>query len=133
MRVNNVQKNTNFKALQVRSQGYMHYNASEISRCKEKLANTKFIDVIIDSQGLAIKEKMTEVLQRIQSFSLLPQENSVVVNIKEEKEPMYKFSFKDLKEAKTIWRDLCEKTRCDELNYYTNIALWLEEQLSLKK
>ena len=75
MRVNNVQKNMNFSALQIRNKVDFYCKAYDINRCKERLADTKFVDVIIDSHWLAIKEKMTEVLQRIQSFSLLPQEH----------------------------------------------------------
>ena len=93
MRIFSVQNNTDFKALQVRNKGCFYYKASELTLCKEKLAKTKFIDLIIDSHGLAIKEKKTDVLQRIQSFSLFPQENCVSVNMFGEKNPKYKFSY----------------------------------------
>ena len=131
MRVTSVQNNTSFKALQIRNQGCFYYKASELSRCKEKLANTKFVDVIIDSHGMAIKDKKTDVLQRIQSFSLFPQENSVSVNMIGEKNPKYKFFYLSLAKAKEEWNNLRLGTRQDSsLVCYTKVALWLEELLA---
>ena len=131
MRVSNVQNNTGFKALQVRNQGCFYYKASELSICKEKLAKTKFIDVIIDSHGMAIKDKKTDVLQRIQSFSLFPQEKCVSVNMIGEETPKYKFNYPTLSVAKDEWDNLRKNTRtCSSLNCYTKVALWLDEALS---
>lgn len=131
MRVSGVQNNTGFKALQIRNQGCFYYKASELNICKEKLAKTKFIDVIIDSHGMAIKDKKTDVLHRIQSFSLFPQEKCVSVNMIGENIPKYKFSYPTLSIAKDEWDNLREDTRtCSSLNYYTKVALWLEDTLS---
>lgn len=133
MRVNKVQKNIKFNALQIRNNGTTYYRACDISSCKDKLADTKFVDVVIDYYGLAIKDKKTDVLQRIQSFSLFPKENSVSVNMFNEKEAKYKFFFKNLDEAKRNWEDLCDKTNYNGLNYYTIIALWIDKHLDSKK
>ena len=87
--------------------------------------------MIIDSHGLAIKEKKTDILNRIQSFSLFPQENSVSVNMIGEETPKYKFNYPTLPIAKNVWNDLREKaSEGTFLEFYTNIALWLEEKLS---
>ena len=127
MRINCVQNNTSFKALQIRNQGYFHYNTNDLNHCREKLKDTKFIDVIIDSHGLAIKEKKTELLQRIQSFSLFPQENSISINMIGEKTPKYKFKFPTLDNAKSEWNTLRESSLKDNyIIWYTKIALWLE-------
>ena len=131
MRVSSVQDNTGFKALQVRNQGYFYYKASELNICKEKLAKTKFIDVIIDSHGMALKDKKTDILQRIQSFSLFPQENCVSVNMIGEEIPKYKFSYSTLSEAKDEWNKLREGTKKgSSLSCYAKVALWLENALS---
>lgn len=133
MRVNNVQR-TNavpHKALHVCCENLYRYNKKDVSLCQRKLADTKFVDVIIDSQGLlAIKEKMTDVLQRIQSFSLLPQENAVAFNAIGEKTPKFKFFYSTKEEAKDVWTSLNKKTRGSSLDMYTNTALWLDGELS---
>ena len=131
MRVNSVQNNIHFGTLQIRHHGYLNYNACDISRCKEKLANTRLVDVIIDSQGLAIKEKKTDILQRIQSFSLFPLEKRVAINMIGENVPKYKFDYNSLEEARAEWDNLRNSTNnCNFLDLYSKVALWLEETLS---
>lgn len=129
MRINSVQKNTvAFNSLQVYSANIWQLRPSEIKRCGQKLANTKVFDVIIDSHGFAIKEKKTDVLKRIQSFSLFPKENAVSINMVGEKEPLYKFSYKNLNEAKDTWESFNEIYKKESpLGEYTKVALWLEK------
>ena len=130
MRISSLQNNTSFKALELHYQGYLYHKASELSRCKEKLAKTKFIDVIIDSNGLALKDKKTDILQRIQSFSLLPLEQAVSINMIGEKEPKYKFYYPTLETARSEWDKIRESTRkCSSLEYYTKTALWIDNLL----
>ena len=134
MRVSSVQNNSGFKALQVRNHGDFYYKASEVTKCKEKLAKTKFIDVIIDSHGLAIRDKKTDIIQKFQSFSLFPKENSVSVNMVGEENPKYKFSYPNLSTAKEEWNKLREVAKnYTHLDLYTMIALWLEDKLSISK
>ncbi len=130
MRINGMQKNnTNFKSLYVANNPYWNYNSHQIESYGRKLAGTKFVDLIIDSHGLAIKKKMTDILQRIQSFSLFPKENSVAINMIGEKNPIYKFTFKTLQEAKANWDYLTSLSKNSSLNEYTEVTLWLEKQL----
>ena len=107
MRINSVQNNdTNFTSLQVRNVGSFYYKDFDIKRCQNRLANTKILDVVIDSHGLSIKEKMTEALHQIQSFSLFPKENSVAINMIGEKEPFIKFKYDSVEKAKAVWEKL---------------------------
>lgn len=133
MRINVVQNNMDFKALHIRNSGNFYYRACDISRCKEQLADTKFLDLIIDSHGLAIKEKKTDILNRIQSFSLYPKENSVSVNMIGEKKHSYKFIFKTLQEAKANWKLLASFSKGFIIDEYTEIILWLEKQFIKNK
>ena len=134
MRVSAVQNNPNFQKLEIRNKGYYHYKDASISKFKEKLADTEFVDVIIDSHGLAIKEKMAEVLKRIQSFSLFPLENAVSVNFIGEKEPLYKFSYNSLEEARKVWRMLADsdKGKDSSIDMYATATLWIDQNLKKK-
>lgn len=135
MRIFSVQNNNaNFKQLQVHSPQYFYYKPSDINRCRQKLAKTEFIDVIIDSKGLSIKEKMTGILQKIQSFSLFPKENAVSVNMLGEKEPAYKFSYDTLDEAKENWKYLSDAAKKQNvINEYMQIALWIDNNFKSSK
>ena len=135
MRISGVQKNnTNFSSLQVRTNSNWRLKQSEIKRFEKQLASTEKFDVIIDSHGFAIKEKMTDVLKRIQSFSLFPKENAVSVNMIGEHSPEYKFIYKDSKEARDTW-DFLNKISENESNLskYTKVTLWLEQNLKKTK
>lgn len=135
MRINNVQNNNvRFNALQVHYVDSFRFRELDINRCKNQLANTQVLDVVIDNHGLAIKEKMTDVLHRIQSFSLFPNENTVAINMIGEKEPLCKLKYASKEKAEAIWQKLSKigktKTVLDE---YTILTLWLDKCLRKKK
>ena len=129
MRVNTVQNSCNFKMLQVRSNGCI-YNESKIRACEKQLAKTKFVDVILDSHGLALKDKMTDILYRIQSFSLFPIEKSVGIRMRGVDDPVFKFDYGTISEAKNAWQELKDCSSSTFIEEYTKVALWLEKKLS---
>ena len=129
MRINRVQNCAAFGQLQPRVRYPYYINESRIKICEKKLADTKFVDVILDSHGFAIKEKMTDILHRIQSFSLFPQENAVGIRMTGEKEPIYKFQYKTTEEARSEWESLIAQNSLNGLEAYTNVALWLDSRL----
>ena len=133
MRINRIQSdNVNFRALQVRYADSFCFQEKDIMHYKDKLANTKVFDVVIDSHGLALKEKMTDVLHRIQSFSLFPQDNAVGIRMIGEEVPAYLLNYSTKDEAKSEWQSLCGLTSKTSLDVYTKVALWLEERLATK-
>ena len=79
MRINKVQNNLAFGKLLVYENKMHEFSSSILKRYERRLSDTKHVDLIIDSHGFAIKQKITDILQRIQSFSLFPQENAVGV------------------------------------------------------
>ena len=131
MRIMSVQNSVAHKSLDVRYPQHW-YRSADIKVFEKKLENTKFVDVVIDSHGLAIKEKMTDILHRIQSFSLLLLENAVGINVVGQEEPAYKFVYNDLDEAKSAWRNLSGKSCSNGLEEYTNLALLLDKNFSSK-
>ena len=136
MRISCVQNNNNlnFNALQIRDVEPFYFRDLDISYCKNKLANTQVLDVVIDSHGLALKEKMTDVLHRIQSFSLFPLEKAVAVNMIGEKEPFYKWSYDTIEKAKNVWKKLSKIGKTNSrLNEYTIVTLWLDKNLRKMK
>ena len=135
MRINRIQSdNVNFSALQVNYADSLRFREKDIMHYKDKLANTKVFDVVIDSHGLALKEKMTDVLHRIQSFSLFPKENSIAVNLIGEKKPLCKFKYSTIEKAEAIWEKLSNisKTK-NSLEEYAIVTLWLDKCLRNKK
>ncbi len=133
MRISRVENSAAFGQLQIRSKGPYFLSESKIKTCEKKLSKTKFIDVILDSHGVAIKEKMTEILHRIQSFSLFPLENSVGIKMIGEKEPLFKFRYSTNEEAENVWETLSSYSRKNSLDEYTEVALWLEKQMETKQ
>ena len=131
MRINSVQNcSVTFNALQVQSANYCHFRNCDISHYESKLANTQMFDVVIDSKGLALKDKMTDVLHKIQSFSLYPKENAVAINMIGEGEPAYKLTYATIEKAKTIWGKLSKIAKTKScLDEYTIITLWLDKCL----
>lgn len=130
MRSNKVQNFVVFKQLQVKPNSFRDFNPSVIKKSQDRLSETKFFDLIIDSQGIAIKKKKTDVLQRIQSFSLYPQENSVGVKMLSKLgDSIYKFKYESYEKAHMIWREFCESCQKNNLEGYTNFVLWLEENI----
>ena len=103
MYINRVENCCAFKQLQIRSSAPHYFNSAKLEECKKQLSKTKFIDVILDSQGLDIKEKITDILHRIQSFSLLPQENAVQIRMKDEKNSKFKYIYNTLEDARSDW------------------------------
>ena len=128
MRVERIQSPATFKQLHVRTNDLWNLKDLTIKQCEQKLKNTKFIDIVIDEHGIAIKKKMTETFERIQSFSLFTQENAVGINVRDKKSSTYKFKFPTLESAKTIWKDFYETSRNNSLEGYTKVALFLDEQ-----
>ena len=128
MRINAVQNSCNFKMLQVRSNGYL-LNDRKLMACEKQLAKTKFIDVVLDSHGIALKDKMTDILYRIQSFSLFPQEKAVGIRMHGEAEPVFKFDYGTISEAKNAWEELKNCSSLTFIEEYTKVALWLEKKL----
>ena len=111
MRIERIQSPATFKQLHVRTNDFWNLKDLTIKQCEQKLKNTKFIDIVIDEHGIAIKKKMTETFERIQSFSLFTQENAVGINVRDKKSSTYKFKFPTLESAKTIWKDFYETSR----------------------
>lgn len=132
MRINSVQNSAAFGQLQVRSRDIYYLNESKLKSCEKQLANTKFVDVILDSQGFAIKDKMTDILHRIQSFSLFPQDKAVGIRMIDEEAPAYLLNYSTKEQAKNEWQSLCELTSKISLDLYTKVALWLDEKLVTK-
>ena len=129
MRIERVQNCAAFGQLQSRVKYPYYINEAKIKACEKKLADTRFVDIILDSHGFAIKDKMTDILHRIQSFSLFPQENAVGIRMVGKKEPIYKFQYDTKEKARSEWDKLCFENTKNSLDAYTNIALWLEEHL----
>ena len=130
MRINRVQNNVvSFKQLEVRSTKFLDIKDFAINECRKRLEKTKNVDVVIDSHGIAIKKKMTEVLQRIQSFSLFTQENAVGINFDKGEDRVYKFKYDSFELAKQAWKDLYEKSNENSLETYTKVALLIENLL----
>ena len=132
MRISNVQMNT-FNGLKIYNREIYEMGELAVNKCRERLASTKHVDLIYDSHGFAIKKKMTEVLQRIQSFSLFPYENAVGINVNGNANKIYKFKLKTLDEAKQLWNDLVETCRKNRLEGYTKIILMIENQIANTK
>ena len=86
MRINNAHYCSAFGKLYVNTDDLYGISKSSLKQCYDSLSTTKHVDVFIDSQGITIKKKMTEILQKIQSFSLFPQEKSVGINVIENSE-----------------------------------------------
>ena len=129
MRVNMVQNQVTFKKLELRSDVVFDIGESTIKNCQKKLSKTKHVDVIIDSHGLAIKNKMTDILQRIQSFSLFKEEQAIGINVDNGNEKTYKIKYDSYEEAKNSWKDLYETYYTKALEGYTKAALLLENFL----
>ena len=68
MRINKVQNNLAFGKLLVYENKMHEFSSSVLKRYERRLSGTKHVDLIIDSHGFAIKEKMTDILQRILFF-----------------------------------------------------------------
>lgn len=132
MRICRVENCVAFNQLQPRVRYPYYLSEAKIKSCEKQLENTRFLDVIFDSQGFAIKDKMTEVLHRFQSFSLFPQENAIGVVMKGVKEPVYKFHYQTKDDAKQEWEDFVNINPKDGLENYTSLVLWLEKKLSFR-
>ena len=130
MRISRINNCAAFKQLQVRTKNPFYINESRIKACEKKLMDTKFVDVVLDSQDVAIKDKMTDFLYRIQSFSLFPLEKAVGIRMIGEKEPPFKFFYKSDEEAKSAWKELCKASNIPSLEKYTQVALWLEKHFN---
>ena len=134
MRINNAHYCSAFGKLYVNTDDLYGISKSSLKQCEKLLSKTKHVDVFIDSQGITIKKKMTEILQKIQSFSLFPQENSVGICVMENTERnVYKLFYGTLEEAKENWKNLCKITNLNKLESTTKIALWLERYFESEK
>ena len=129
MRINSVQNTIGFKKLDIRTHELLEIGESTLQKCQKRLANTKHVDVIIDSHGIAIKNKMTDILQRIQSFSLFKEEQTIGINVDNGNEKTYKIKYDSYEEAKNSWKDLYETYYKKALEGYTKAALLLENFL----
>ena len=81
MRINKTQNCSVFGKLYVKTDELYGISKFSLKHCEELLSKTKHVDVYIDSKGVSIKKKMTEILQEIQSFSLFPQEKAVGITL----------------------------------------------------
>lgn len=133
MRINSVNNYVAFNALQQKCMAPMHITEEKLEICRKKVANTKFIDIILDSHGFAIKEKMTEFIQRIQSFSLFPKDNVVSINMIGDIENCYKFKYDTLEIAKKEWEKISDLRKKNNPEYYTEFALWLDKNFNSQK
>ena len=132
MRINNMENSAAFKSLKINESIYYHLSNKNIKSFEKKLANTKHIDVIIDSHGFSLKDKKTELLNWIQSFSLFTQENAVGINLLGDSKKTFKIYFKNIDEAKKLWDELRISARNDSLETYTKTALILDKQIDYK-
>ena len=131
MRINKVQNNLAFGKLLVYENKMHEFSSSVLKRYERRLSDTKHVDLIIDSHGFAIKEKMTDILQRIQSFSLFPQENAVGVNVNDGRgnKKTYKTVYSSLEKAKEAWTSLYRTGQQCNLEAYSQLVLWIEKML----
>ena len=133
MRINSVDCSTKFGQLQVKqASSIWGYKDSALKSLEDRLANTKHVDVIIDSHGLAIKRKMTDILQRIQSFSLYMLEDAVGINFVGDKKETLKFKYNSLEDAEFVFNSFCKDSRTNRLDEYANVALFLDKNLDLQ-
>ena len=128
MRINNVQKDMNFKQLKVNTHKTWGLKETVIQQYKEKLADTKNFDVIVDSTGISLKRKMTDINQKIQSFSLYMKENALGIHVIGDKRELFKFSYATLEEAKLAWQHLNNSDKQDRLKGYGEVALLLDKK-----
>lgn len=134
MRINGTQSCNAFGKLYIKTNEIYGISQSSLKQSEELLSKTKHVDVFIDSQGITIKKKMTEILQKIQSFSLFPQENSVGISVMENSEKnIYKLFYETLEEAKDNWKNLCNMKNLNKLESTTKVALWLDNYFESKK
>ena len=126
MRVDRMQNCAAFGQLYVETIPFWYVSDATLDKCKERLANTKHVDVVLDSHGLAIKKKMTDILLRIQSFSLYTLENAIGINMNGDKKESIKFKFDSLEEAKSIWKRLADFTHNSHEESYTETALFMD-------
>ena len=131
MQINKTQNCATFRALQVKTSNVSQYKASDIAYFKDKLANTKLLDAVIDTKGWAINKKGTDILQRIQSLSLLPLEKAVSINLLSKNSDAYKIKFNSVEEAEKEWEYLSSKKL--RPGFYADVVLWLEQHLNIKK
>jgi hypothetical protein len=131
MRINKIQNSHAFGKLFIQENKVQEFSSSILKQYEQRLSKTKHVDLIIDSQGFAIKEKMTDILQRIQSFSLFPEENAVGVNVNDGKNntKTYKTVYKTLDKAKDVWKDLYKTSQKDCIDRYTEVTLWIDNFL----
>ncbi len=128
MRINKTQSCSVFGKLYVKTDELYGISKFSLKHCEELLSKTKHVDVYIDSKGVSIKKKMTEILQEIQSFSLFPQENAVGITLIENLEKkVYRMFYKTDEIAKENWKRLCDTSNLNKLEVTTKIALWLEK------
>ena len=135
MRINNTQNCNVFGKLYVKPNEFTGFDKRLLQQCEGLLSKTQHVDVfIVSPYCVAIKNKKTDILQRIRSFYLYPQENTVGVEVDSvEGFYNYKVKYDSQVEAKNIWRDLCESSKTNNLLCYTNFALWLEKSFFTKK
>ena len=77
MRINNTDSFATFKSLNVANYKHLHLTSSNLKNCEKQLAKTKRFDVIIDANGFSIKDRKTDLLNWIQSFSLFMKEKAI--------------------------------------------------------
>lgn len=128
MRIDSTQNSFAFKQLHLRTNNFWNLKDLAIKKCEHELKDTRFIDIVIDEHGIAIKKKMTETLERIQSFSLFIQENAVGINVRDKKSSTYKFNLPTLESARALWEDFYKTAHNNALEGYTKVALFLDEQ-----
>ena len=134
MRINNAHYFSAFGKLHINTDELYGISKSSLKQCEKLLSKTKHVDVFIDSQGITIKKKMTEILQKIQSFSLFPLERAVGITVIENNEKkVLKMFYKTTEEAKRSWRTLSNCSWLNNIESHTIIALWLDNYFESKK
>ena len=123
MRINSTQSCNAFGKLYIKTNEIYGISQSSLKQCEERLSKTKHVDIFINSQGITIKKKMTEILQKIQSFSLYPQDNAVGITVLgKDTKNIYIKTYETLEEAKNIWYSFSKNNFSEQLEHLTEIA-----------
>lgn len=132
MRVNSMENSVGFKSLKIKENPYRYLAGTSTKIFEKKLANTKRYDVIVDSHGFSIKDKKTELINKIQSFSLFIKEKAVGINLLGNSKQTFKVYFDELEEAENLWNELRVSDRSNRLESYAKATLILDNQIDYK-
>ena len=132
MRINSVENSAAFKSLKINNGSLNLLSSNKVKNFEKRLANTKHVDVIIDSYSFSIKDKKTEIQNMIQSFSLFTKENAVGINLIGDCKKTLKIYYDNIEEARNAWNELRANDKKDHLETYVKAALILDKEIDYK-